>query len=305
MTRILLTGTQGALGGYIKQYLMQGNVAGEHEIACVSRQDASEAGIHNFRADLLDENAVNRIIKDFRPDKVFLIAWETTHGSYWQDTDNIKWADASIRFAEQAAKKADVFLTFAGTCAEYSWSGEKIVEAVTPEEPHTLYGQQKLRVTRHLLAMRNQGKLDANCCRLFFPYSEFENRNRVTSLVIQAMLENRSIHLRTGDIYRDICHTRHIAAAMCEMNFAYAGGLYNMSMSKPAHLGRFLKRIGKVMGKDHLITWDEWHDDDNDSAEPRYLYGSNEKVVKYLDVADDPTEDIRSFVDASVQRFAG
>jgi len=299
----MLTGTQGALGGYIKQYLMQMNQAREYEIACISRQNIVESGIHNFRGDLLDENAVNKIIEDFQPDKVFLIAWETTHSSYWQDTDNIKWADATINFAEQVAKKAGVFLTFAGTCAEYQWSGEKIVEGVTAEEPHTLYGQQKLRVTQHLLAMRNQGQLDANCCRLFFPYSEMENKNRITSLVLQAILEDKPIHLRTGDIYRDIRHTRHIAAAMCEMNLANAGGLYNMSVNKPSHLGNFLKRIGKILGKDHLISWDNWSDNDSSGGEHQYLYGSNEKVKKYLNVPDDPIQDIQSFVDASVERF--
>ena len=303
MTRILLTGTQGALGGYIKQYLKQRNQTSEYEIACISRQNIVEPGIHNFCADFLDENAIKKIIEDFKPDKVFLCAWETTHGSYWQDNANIKWADATVSFAEQVSKNAGVFLTFAGTCAEYKWTGEKIIEGVTAEDPHTLYGQQKLRVTRHLLNMRKQGKLDANCSRLFFPYSPQENKNRVTSLVIQAMLEDQPIHLRNGDIYRDICHTSHIAAAMCEMNLTDAGGLYNMSANKPLHLGKFLKKIGNMMGKDHLISWDNWSHNDNSEGEPQYLYGSNDKISNYLNVPDDPIQDIRSFVDASIKRF--
>lgn len=282
---------------------MHGKQNGDHEIACINRRNLDEAGVRNYCCDLLDKDAVNAVIEDFKPDRAFLVAWETTHGSYWHDQSNVKWADASINFAEKFAEQGGKFLTFAGTCAEYQWSSEMMVEGSTPEIPHTLYGREKLRVTNHLLGMRAQDKLDANSCRLFFPYSERENENRVTSLIVKSILEDKPMHLRTGDVYRDICHTRDLAEAMCAMNFAGAGGLYNMSADKPRHLGEFLKQIAEQMGKGHLVTWDNWNDEDMSGGEPRHLYGSNEKIRPYLTVPNS-VSDIQTFVQASVERFS-
>ncbi len=304
MDRILVTGTEGALGWYIKQYLLYGKPIGSSEIAIIGRREIKDPGVKYYRCDLLDQDSVAAVIKDFKPQKAFLIAWETTHGSYWNDQSNIRWADATINFAEKFAEHGGDFLTFAGTCAEYQWSSEIMREDVTPENPKTLYGKEKLRATRHLLDMRDRGKLEANCCRLFFPFSERENENRITSMVIKSVLQNTPIHLRSGDVYRDICHTRHIAQAMCEMSLAGVGGLYNMSTGKPLHLGKFLQKIEKYTGKNNLVTWDGWNDADNTDGEPKYVYGSNEKVKYYLKLPDNTDGDIQTFVQASIERFS-
>lgn len=304
MTRILLTGTRGALGGYIKQCLQHGKLNGAHELACISRKRFSERGVKNYHCNFLDKDSVEAIIRDFKPQKAFLIAWETTHGTYWHDQINIKWADSTINFAEQFAKHGGEFITFAGTCAEYQWSSEMMVEGVTPEIPHTLYGKEKLRATHHLLNMQKNGKLNANSCRLFFPYSEHENDNRVTSLVVKSLMEDKPIHLRAGDVYRDICHTQRLAEVMCKMSFAGAGGLFNMSLGKPQHLGKFLKQIAKCMGKEHLVSWDEWNGDDKTGSEPRYLYGSNERVKPYLKISENTNDDIEAFVRKTQTRFS-
>ena len=303
MTRVLLTGAQGALGWYIKEYLSHSKQIETCELACISRREISEPGVKNYRCDLLDKDKVGAIIEDFKPQKALLVAWETTHGSYWHDSDNIKWADATIAFAEKFAEQGGDFLSFAGTCAEYQWSSSKMVEDKSPQVPATLYGKEKLRTTRHLLDMRKQGKLDANCCRLFFPFSDRENENRVTSLVLKSALENKPIHLRSGDVYRDICHARHIGAAMCDMMFAGAGGLINMSIDEPLHLGTFLKMIAGRLDKEHLVSWDRWDDNHASGGEPRYLYGSNEKVKPYLDRHFDLQNAIQSFVDAGIKRY--
>ncbi|MBA4781981.1 MAG: NAD-dependent epimerase/dehydratase family protein [Rhizobiales bacterium] len=301
-SRVLLTGASGALGSHVLDALRV--LPNPPEIGVITRSAAQAAETRCFTGDFLDTAFTRSVLRDFKPERVFHLAWETAHGSYWTSPANADWAAATLAFAHDYAGSGG-HLTFAGTCAEYQWGGPLLTEDETEEAPHTLYGQEKQRTSRALLALDSAGRLSVNCSRLFFPFSERENQARITSLAVRYCLEGKPLHLRAGDVYRDMCHTRHVANALVRMSGARACGLYNMATGKPVHLGHFLQAVAAACGTPGLVSFDPWTVRNGETTEPEVLAGSPLRAAPYLHAPTDPTSDIAAFVAASKARFQG
>ena len=91
MTRILITGSEGALGFYLKRALVERNIVSNSEVFCLSRSSQQLCGDTGFRpiqADFLNERDMGAVLRATDPDLVYHLAWETRHGSYWDDEIN-------------------------------------------------------------------------------------------------------------------------------------------------------------------------------------------------------------------------
>ena len=292
--RIILTGARGALGSYIADSLKTNP---DVELFGISRRPVDNNGFKSLDADLLDTNAQKSLINDIKPDIVIHTAWETTHGSYWHSPENHQWAEASIVMAEQLAMESDAYFLFAGTCAECHWDGTPLLPALYDSKPHTVYGEQKRRVTHHLMDMNESGRLNAAVGRIFFPYSERENKKRVTTFVANELLAGREVHLRTGDVYRDVCHTKRVANAFADMALNKRRGLYNMCSDEPVHLGKFLSGMADTMGKSGMVTWDDYSSSEKNAGEPQYITGTCNLPFPLLPAGHNTQmDDIKSFI---------
>ena len=308
MNRILITGSQGALGTYLVRSLLQRNAAPGSEIFCLTRRATrtqdSKDGLTYVTADCLDETAMNSILGDIRPDTIFHLAWETAHGDYWESSSNKDWSSASIGFARQFAEYSGRQFIFAGTCAEYEWGGKWLDEATTPENPATRYGREKLRVSRALNDLNSSSDTNFATGRIFFPYSELENKNRITSVLVRKILEGQPLDLRAGDVFRSICHTRHIAQAMVAMAKNGANDIINLVPQHPSHLGRFLMQIARQMGRPDLLSWQEWNETSGLTTEPRHLCANGISAEQHFPSNASTKNDITQFINASVERFS-
>lgn len=300
MARILITGSSGTLGSYIKQALCKSKRFEGAKLAGLGRTKKHAPTIRHYQCSVLEKEKMIDVLDDFAPDHIFHLAWETTHGSYWHDPHNCQWSEASIYLAEEFAKRGGKFFSFAGTCAEQPWLGTPLEETCEHDYPATLYGKEKLKVTRHLDQMNQKGRLSANSCRLFFPFSQTENPNRVTSLVVKAAMLGETFHLRTGDVIRDICHTKHIASTMVELAHQKKCGVINMSPDKSLHMGDFLDKVAKQVNENASVTWDEWGEH---QGEPQNLTGINTKAKPHLDISGELDHDISEFAQGSRNRF--
>jgi len=293
MTRLLLTGSSGALGRYLKQHILEHNDQVEFDLALLSRQAAEDEHFKSFQANFLDQDSMDKVLDDFRPDCIIHTAWETAHGTYWNDETNLDWADATLHVASRFAELGGQYFQFAGTCAEYTWGDDLLIENVTTENPHTLYGQQKCRTTRQLMSLMNDKKLDVCCGRIFFPFSPLENSARVTTHVISSLLDGRPVHLNAGDVLRDMMHTRHVASALMNLLQKRATGLFNISSGQATHLGKFLQQVAEAMGKEELLTWDEFQPGEH----PQSIVGSASQIAPYLPAEIDLKADIIDLIE--------
>lgn len=293
MTRLLLTGSSGALGRHLKQRILKDNDKDDIELACLARNGSSSALINTYNADFLDISAMKKVLEDYRPDCIVHTAWETAHGSYWNDKSNIEWADATLAVADHFAGLGGGYFQFAGTCAEYSWGDDLLIENETNELPPTLYGQQKCRTTRQLLAMLDDDLLNVCCGRIFFPFSPIENPARVTSHVVSSLAGDKPVHLNDGDVYRDMMHTQHVATAFYNLLQKRTSGLFNIATGTATHLGKFLQQIAVRMGKENLLSWSEFEPGNT----PKTIIGSAKKITPYLPADIDVQADIDNLIE--------
>ena len=301
--KILISGATGALGKAVLRALARDPVLSGAEILSIRRAASEGDETATVICDGRDSDAMAGLIRDHAPDLFFHLAWETAHGSYWNDPDNALWADAAIAAARAVAESGRGRYIFAGTCAEYHWTGEgPCDEGVTETSPATLYGAAKLSVSQAIDTMAAQGDLDGFSGRIFFPFSPVEAPQRVTSLVLRHVLEDKLIHLKAADVYRDFATTDAIADAFVALARTDARGVLNVATGEPVHLGVFLRQIADVVGKGELVTWPEYGTGADDQG-PRTLHASTERLNAYTRVSPPTDGDAEQFVNASRSRF--
>jgi nucleoside-diphosphate-sugar epimerase len=115
--RVLVTGATGFVGRWATNAL----TARGAEVVRLSRT-ASHGGDCGpmIVANLLDPRAMRRVVNEVRPNVVLHLAWDVSHGQFYQAATNLDWLAASVHLM-RAAIDADVSrIVGVGTCVEYS-----------------------------------------------------------------------------------------------------------------------------------------------------------------------------------------
>ena len=142
---VLVTGASGFIGRNALAPLR----ASGFEVHAVGRRQlaADDAdGVVWHPVDLLDATTRAGLVRDIAPSHLLHLAWYAEPGRFWTAPENLAWAEASIGLFRDFAACGGSRAVFAGTCAEYDWSGGVCREDTTPLRPATLYGACKLAV---------------------------------------------------------------------------------------------------------------------------------------------------------------
>ena len=221
------------------------------------------------RADLL--NGTGPDFASLAPTHIVHAAWITAHPEFWTSVENFRWQASSLALLERFAQAGGHHFTFVGTCAEYDWAEDKRDPTRPRGYPNTLYGASKLLTTQILSRRAAELGIGFTCCRIFFPYSAKESDSRITTLVLDALLNDRPFHMRSGDVLRDIYSTRSAADLIVSLTLGGFEGIFDVSTGKATHLGTFLKEtFGGALGREHRVTWDRFEASREDPARNPY-----------------------------------
>ncbi|RCK21227.1 NAD-dependent epimerase/dehydratase family protein [Thalassospira lucentensis] len=211
--KVLVTGASGLIGPHACAALTSAG----HDVITCSRSELNAKASHHIVGDLLDSEFRKKVIRTEQPDGLLHLAWQTTHGHFWNAKDNPNWRDASIdllnRFHDHGGKRA----TIAGSCAEYDWQNctEKLGESANCL-PATLYGQEKLRLAHHCLDLNTQGASIA-WGRLFLLCGPHENPGRFVPAITNALLDDQSAKMSSGNQVRDFMHVADAGEAFAQV----------------------------------------------------------------------------------------
>jgi nucleoside-diphosphate-sugar epimerase len=132
--RVVITGGSGMIGRWAAAELTNRG----WDVVLLGR--TAPPGLAIRQMDLLSAGPVTRAIEEIRPTHLLHLAWTTTHGEFWTSADNLDWVGATCTLIRSFIRSGGQRVVCAGTCAEYEWSTDPMVEDRTPLRPATLYG---------------------------------------------------------------------------------------------------------------------------------------------------------------------
>jgi nucleoside-diphosphate-sugar epimerase len=245
MKRVLLTGGSGFIGRHAVAPLLRGG----YDVHAVGRRPVT--GVTSHGVDLMDRRAIGELLAEVRPTHLLHFAWYAEHGRFWASPLNVDWVATTLvlfrAFAEAGGQRA----VFAGTCAEYDWTGDPhLFEDVTPSRPATLYGTCKNGL-RQIVA--KAGGPAVAWGRIFFLYGPDEHQDRLVPSILRPLQRGEPAVVRSGGHVRDLMHVTDVAAAFVALLDAHVTGTVNVASGRPVTLGEVARTIGELVGRPELV----------------------------------------------------
>lgn len=244
MTKILLTGAGGFVGGAIlRRLLSQG-----FEVVTLGRAEhAPHADVIHHRLDLLAVGPAS--LRALAPAGGTLIhaAWYTNHADYLVAEVNRDWTEASKHLFEAFRGAGGGRMVGLGTCIEYDLADGRCTEERTPLRPTTLYGACKQALSEQLLAMT-----DTVWARVFFVYGPGDRAGRLVPDLIVRARGGQPVTVRHGGLRRDYIHIDDLAAQIVALAFSDLVGPVNTGTGHAVALADIATAVAHAAGQPHL-----------------------------------------------------
>lgn len=146
-------------------------------------------------------------------------------------------------------------MVVAGTCAEYAWGDDRLVEGLTPCAPSTLYGTAKDSLRRILEAFAGAAPISVGWGRLFFLYGPGERGGRLVSDAINALLAGQTFATSHGRQRRDFMHVADAANAFAALVDSDVQGAVNIGTGAAVAVRAILEKIASLTGRGDLIMF--------------------------------------------------
>ncbi len=249
----MITGASGFIGRHTLPLLKKKG----YEVYAISSQRGSGSvdGVHWIQWDLLGNGSINELLLQCRPTHLLHFAWEATPGKFWRSIDNLKWLKSSIDLIEAFALQGGQRAVFAGTCAEYDWSGVHFQENTTRCIPQNLYGSSKLALSLIVDPLAKQMGFSQAWGRIFYLYGPHESPQRFVSSVIGGLLQRKKIPCSHGGQIRDFLHVQDVADAFVALLDSTIEGTLNIASGVGVALREIISHITNQLGGEDLIEF--------------------------------------------------
>jgi nucleoside-diphosphate-sugar epimerase len=244
--RVLLTGATGFIGRHAIAPL----IAKGYEVHAVSSRPAARAAdaVQWHTADLLDEDAVQRLLAGVRPTHLLHLAWYVEAGLFWTSPENARWLAASLALLQHFREHGGRRAVMAGTCAEYDWSHGVCFESLTPLRPTTPYGSCKNALGEALCRHGVGEGLSTAWGRVFFLYGPGEPAPRLVPSVIRALSLGETARCTHGRQVRDYLHASDAASAFVALLDSAVEGPVNIASGNPVTIREVVLAAAECLG---------------------------------------------------------
>jgi nucleoside-diphosphate-sugar epimerase len=250
----VVTGASGFIGHHTLLPLLQAGF----EVHALSRRPSGEIraeGLSYHTADLLDQVATSAVIRTIKPTHLLHLAWYVEPGMYWASLNNLSWVAASLAlfrtFLEAGGRRA----VFAGTCAEYDWSHEKLSEYATPLRSNTLYGRAKNALRELIEEAGTISDTSTAWGRIFYLYGPREPRGRLVSDAFNLLLKGQKLATTLGYQQRDFMHVADVGAAFAAVICSDVAGAINVASGRCVAVRQIVEMIGRLTDRMDLIEF--------------------------------------------------
>ena len=284
MSRILLTGASGFIGGFLGPRLVQEG----HEVTCfvrhISKRDVPLSFGRLINLDLTDFNAVTRQVEEIQPEIVInlaaqsLVAYSFDHHLEVTNTDYV----AAINLMEAARTKCKHLKQFiqASTSEVYGYQTQFPIKESAEKKPHLTYAIAKHAADLYAKYLHLAYGFPYFVIRNFNTYGERDSVRRVTERTISQMLTSNVVELGDPDAIRDFLYVEDsIDAYMTIVHRNLTGMEMNVCTGTGITIRDWVHKIGDLMGFTGEIRFNSTFKRPTDIP---ILVGSNQQAREIL-----------------------
>jgi len=243
--RIVVTGATGLIGRRLVPLIC----ASGHEVHTIGRNAPRDQRAFFHKLDLIaGGDRLPDLLTEIGATHAVHLAWYAEPGKFWSAPENLDWLAASLKFTRAFTAAGGYRLIVAGTCAEYDWSGNGVLdEIVTPLAPASPYGSAKLTLFRLLTTFASALGLSLGWARIFFPYAADERPERLLGTLIAAARNGVPARFTAGMQARDFISTAEVAAAIACFLTSQAQGAVNIGTGSAVRVRDFVSQAASLL----------------------------------------------------------
>lgn len=274
--RTLITGGTGFIGSALARRF----AAAGDEVMVLDRatDDLRRLGeyadrVQTANAELTEPESWRGVLADFRPQRVFHLAWYAEPGKYLTNAEqNLQHLHAGAAFVREVLALQPEQFVCAGTCFEYDTSGsEPLNEDTTLERPQHIYSASKLAFKNIALQLGRDAGIPLVWARVFYLYGPYEHPKRLVPMVRLKLEAGEPIALRShGRQVRDYLHVDDVAAGFDAAAGLEGGGVVNIASGHGVTVRELTQRIARELGREDLLSFAP---DDTPFDEPMVVVG--------------------------------
>lgn len=204
--------------------------------------------------DVLDNEATAAFVTKTKATHLLHLAWDTRHGLFWSSPENHLWLESSRSLVRTFIECGGTRVVGAGTCAEYEWGPEPLLEHFSPLNPTTPYGRSKLALREFLQGDGVTTRASGAWGRVFHLFGPYENENRLVSSACLALIRGESFKATSGSQIRDFSSSIDVGEAFAALLDSDVTGDVNIASGEEWSVGSILIELGAMAGRPELIT---------------------------------------------------
>lgn len=204
--------------------------------------------------DLMDDDAVDRLLDEIRPTELFHLAWfNGDSASRYSDPKNFDWVSIAENLVESFARHGGRRAVLTGSCIEYGPAGGVLSED-RQADPDTVYGRCKLDAGERALAVGDDfDDLSVAVARIFFVLGRHEDRARLVPHIINQLLKGEAAELSEGSQRRDYMHAWDVALGLIAIADSAVTGFVNLGMGTSVPVIELSQEVGLAVGRPDLL----------------------------------------------------
>jgi nucleoside-diphosphate-sugar epimerase len=258
--RVLVTGAGGFIGRWSVAPLL-GKGYDVHAVLSPSGRTtvAELQGAQAHSADLLNEAAVDALLRRVAPTHLLHFAWIATPGLYWHSADNDRWRSAGEFLLRRFWELGGIRAVMSGSCAEYDWTRAGVcAEYATPlaDEAHSTlmpYAASKIAMQKSLAEFGRRNSLSTAWGRIFFQFGPYEHEDRLVPSVIRHLLLNEEAPCTHGQQVRSFLHVADVGGAFAQLLDSHIEGPVNIGSAESISIADLITRIAAKIGRADLL----------------------------------------------------
>jgi nucleoside-diphosphate-sugar epimerase len=248
MTRVLLTGGTGFVGGHVLRSLQ---AAGADVVAVQRHRSLELANLTGVveTPDMFAEDGDFWAMCCAEVDVVVHIAWYAEPGKYLQSPLNLHCLAGTLRLA-MAARDAGARFVGIGTCFEYALKGVPLATDA-PLGPTTPYGAAKAAAYMAL----SLSLPDFAWCRLFYLRGAGEDARRLVPYLHARLGAGEPVDLTSGTQVRDFLDVAEAGAQIATVALGLQQGAQNICSGVPITVAALATDIAQSYGRVDLLRF--------------------------------------------------